>query len=61
MLKAYRFARMSDGHYCLIKDLGLVKGGNGMRHHEVILDLSPRRLAGLFRALWAKLFEMLFK
>jgi hypothetical protein len=27
-------------HYCLIRDLGLVKGGKGLRHHEVVLDLS---------------------
>lgn len=42
-----RLARMSSGHYCLIRDLGLVKGGKGLRHHEVVLDLSWR---GLFRA-----------
>jgi hypothetical protein len=39
-----RLARMSSGHYCLIRDLGLVKGGKGLRHHEVVLDLSPRGL-----------------
>ena len=33
---------MSSGHYCVIRDLGLVKGGKGLRHHEVVLDLSPR-------------------
>jgi hypothetical protein len=43
-----RLARMSSGHYCLIRDLGLVKGGKGLRHHEVVLDLSWR---GLFRSL----------
>jgi hypothetical protein len=37
-----RLARMSSGHYCVIRDLGLVKGGKGLRHHEVVLDLSPR-------------------
>ncbi len=41
-----RFARMSSGHCCLIRDLGLVKGGTGLRHHEVVLELSLR---GLFR------------
>ena len=41
-----RLARMSSGQYCLIRDLGLVKGGKGLRHHEVVLDLSWR---GLFR------------
>jgi hypothetical protein len=40
--KNMRLARMSSGHYCVIRDLGLVKGGKGLRHHEVVLDLSPR-------------------
>ncbi|HZC96618.1 MAG TPA: hypothetical protein VE267_10925 [Bradyrhizobium sp.] len=31
---------MSSGHYCIIRDLGLVKGGKGLRHHEVVLDFS---------------------
>jgi hypothetical protein len=35
-------ARMSDGTYCVIRDLGLVKGGKGMRHHEVLLTFSVR-------------------
>ena len=43
-LKNCRFARMSSGRYCLIRDLGLVKGGKGLRHHEVVLDLSWRGL-----------------
>ena len=37
-----RWARMSSGRYCLIRDLGLVKGGKGLRHHEVVLTLSCR-------------------
>ncbi len=41
-----RLARMSSGHYCVIRDLGLVKGGKGLRHHEVVLDLTWR---GAFR------------
>jgi hypothetical protein len=35
-------ARMSDGTYCIIRDLGLVKGGKGMRHHEVLVTFSVR-------------------
>jgi hypothetical protein len=35
-----RLARMSSGEHCLIRDLGLVKGGKGLRHHEVVLRLS---------------------
>jgi hypothetical protein len=33
---------MSDGHYCLVRDLGPVKGGKGLRHHEVVVDFSLR-------------------
>jgi len=33
---------MSDGHYCLVRDLGLVKGGKGLRCHEVVVDFSFR-------------------
>ena len=39
---------MSSGQYCLIRDLGLVKGGKGLRHHEVVLTLS---CSGIFRFL----------
>ncbi len=31
--------------YCLIRDLGLAKGGKGLRHHEVVLDLRRGRSA----------------
>jgi hypothetical protein len=37
-----KFARMSSGTYCVIRDLGLVKGGKGMRHHEVLMTFSFR-------------------
>jgi hypothetical protein len=37
---------MSSGQHCLIRDLGLVKGGKGLRHHEVVLVLSFRGMAG---------------
>ena len=40
--KNARLARMSSGHYCVIRDLGLVKGGKGLRHHQVVLDLTWR-------------------
>ena len=33
---------MSDGHYCLVRDLGPVKGGKGLKHHEVVVDFSLR-------------------
>jgi hypothetical protein len=35
---------MSSGRYCLIRDLGLVKGGRGLRHHEVVLEVTWRGL-----------------
>jgi hypothetical protein len=38
--KNVRLVKMSSGHYCVIRDLGLVKGGKGLRHHEVVLDLT---------------------
>jgi hypothetical protein len=36
---------MSDGHYCIIRDLGPVKGGKGLKHHEVVVDFTWRALA----------------
>lgn len=50
--KGAKFARMSSGTYCVIRDLGLVKGGKGMRHHEVLVTFSLRalcRAVGLVR------------
>ncbi|MDO9411004.1 MAG: hypothetical protein Q7T81_00325 [Pseudolabrys sp.] len=35
---------MSDGSRCLVRDLGPVKGGKGMKHHELVLALSVRGL-----------------
>ena len=49
--KDCRLARMSDGHYCLLKDLGLVKGAKGMKHHEVVIDFSRRGLLEVLRRL----------
>ena len=47
MFKDCRLARMSSGRYCLIRDLGLVKGGKGLKHHEVVVAFTPRGV-GLF-------------
>ncbi|MBV8697085.1 hypothetical protein [Bradyrhizobium sp.] len=38
---------MSDGHYCLVRDLGPVKGGKGLKHHEVVIDFSLRGIRDL--------------
>ena len=46
--KSLRLARMSSGTYCVIRDLGPVKGGKGMKHHEVVATFS-------LRALWASI------
>jgi hypothetical protein len=35
-----RLVRMSDGSRCIIRDLGLVKGGKGLRHFECLLRLT---------------------
>jgi hypothetical protein len=43
--QAARLARMSDGTYCIIRDLGLVKGGKGLKHHESLLTLTAKGLA----------------
>jgi hypothetical protein len=42
---------MSDGHYCLVRDLGPVKGGKGMKHHEVVVDFTLRGILDLLRRL----------
>ncbi len=53
MFENCRLARMSDGHYCIVRDLGLVKGGKGMKHHEVIVDFNRRAAVALFKRLLA--------
>ena len=45
---------MSDGHYCFVRDLGPVKGGKGMKHHEVIIDFNRRGIATLLKRVVAK-------
>ena len=41
-------AQMSSGTYCIIRPLGLVKGGKGMRHHENLLTLNAKGLSSKF-------------
>lgn len=45
---------MSDGHYCIVRDLGPVKGGKGMKHHEVIVDFNLRGMAKLLKRALAR-------
>jgi hypothetical protein len=54
LFKGCRLARMSDGHYCLVRDLGPVKGGRGMKHHEVVIDFSWR---GIFELFWRPIHQ----
>ena len=49
---------MSDGHYCFVRDLGRVKGGKGMKHHEVIIDFNRRGMVALFGRLLASVREV---
>jgi|SRR6516165_3879075 len=49
--KTCQLARMSDGHYCPLRSLGQVKGGNGMKHHEVVIDFSRRGVVEFFPAM----------
>jgi hypothetical protein len=36
---------MSDGSYRIIRPLGLVKGGKGLKCHQTLLSLNVRGLA----------------
>jgi len=42
--KGSRLVRMSSGTYCLVRDLGPVKGGKGLKHHETLMTFSLRGL-----------------
>ena len=57
LFKGCRLARMSSGRYCVVRDLGLVKGGKGMRHHEVVVAFSVRELLKWLRQPSVKRFE----
>ncbi|AXK79398.1 hypothetical protein DW352_02020 [Pseudolabrys taiwanensis] len=51
---------MSNGDYCLVRSLGLVPGGKGMKHHENLLRLTPAGVASkLFDVLRGSLFPSL--
>lgn len=56
--KDAKLARMSDGTLCVVRDLGLVKGGKGMKHHETLMTFSTRGVFASvknFSAAWPKL------
>jgi hypothetical protein len=52
-----RLVRMSSGTYCLVRDLGLVKGGKGLRHHETLLTFSLRGILSRRRARQTESFQ----
>ena len=39
---------MSSGTYCIIRPLGLVKGGKGLRHHENLLTFTLMGITSKF-------------
>jgi hypothetical protein len=49
-LDGVRFARMSNDTWCLIRDLGLVKGGKGLKHFELLIAFSAKGLLAFIRA-----------
>ena len=59
VFRGAKLARMSSGHYRIIRDLGPVKGGKGLRHHEVVLDVSwpglVRFVKSVLRQGWTKI------
>jgi hypothetical protein len=55
--KGSRLVRMSSGTYCLVRDLGLVKGGKGLRHHETLMTFSLKGLWSRSRAFHAEPFD----
>jgi hypothetical protein len=45
-----RLVRMSSGTYCLVRDLGPVKGGKGLKHHETLVTFSLKGLWSMARS-----------
>ena len=43
-----KLVRMSDGSYCIIRVLGRMKGGNGIRCHETLLRLTREGVTSKF-------------
>jgi hypothetical protein len=57
--KGSEVAQMSNGTYCIIRPLGLVKGGKGLRHHETLLTLTAKGLASKFIQVLRHVAELL--
>jgi hypothetical protein len=55
VFRGVKLARMSSGHYRIIRDLGPVKGGKGLRHHDVVLDFSWPGLARFVKSVLRQL------
>jgi hypothetical protein len=56
--KGSKLAQMSDGSYRIVRPLGLVKGGKGLRHHETLLTLSVKGFASKFIQVLRHLAEL---
>ncbi len=50
--KGAKLIRMSSGDYCIVRDLGLVPGGKGMRHHDNLLTLTFTGIAARLVGSW---------
>lgn len=46
--KNSRLAKMNDGSYCVIRELGFVPGGKGMKYHDNLLRLNARGVRSKF-------------
>jgi hypothetical protein len=53
-----RIARMASGDYKVIRNLGLVKGGKGLRSHEVLFTF-PRLMPASIGRIYAPLSSLL--
>lgn len=55
--KGARLVQVSSGNYCIVRDLGLVKGGKGLRHYENLLTLNIKGVATKLAALARRLVQ----
>lgn len=56
-LQGVEIVRMSDGSYCVVRHLGKMKGGLGIRCHETLLRLTPEGIAAKFFAIGRSILD----
>ncbi|MEW6767065.1 MAG: hypothetical protein AB1342_03445 [Pseudomonadota bacterium] len=61
ILADVRLVRMSDGHLALVRDLGLVKGGRGLRQHEKLMSFGSQLVSIPARIRIARARDLLAK